>query len=211
MNESGREVPLPMFPLGTVLFPHMFLPLQVFEPRYRALTSDCLAGDREFGVVLIERGSEVGGGDQRSAFGTVASIIDVHDLGDGRLGLFALGTTRVAVVDWRADEPYPRAIVEPRTEHDWTPNADTSLASAERVVRRSLALRAELDEAVPPAHVELARDPVARSWQLAAMSPLGPFDRQGVLVIDDHAERLDLLTQLTEDACSVLAHRLSGG
>ncbi|HEX5095168.1 MAG TPA: LON peptidase substrate-binding domain-containing protein, partial [Acidimicrobiia bacterium] len=54
-----------MFPLGTVLFPHALLPLQVFEPRYRVMMRNLLDGEREFGVVLIERGSEVGGGDVR--------------------------------------------------------------------------------------------------------------------------------------------------
>lgn len=56
---------LPMFPLGSVLLPGSPLPLQVFEPRYRAMLDDCLAGDQRFGVVLIERGFEVGGGEQR--------------------------------------------------------------------------------------------------------------------------------------------------
>ena len=64
-----------MFPLGNVLFPHAQLPLHVFEPRYRALAETCLAGDGEFGVVLIERGSEVGGGDTRFSIGTVARIV----------------------------------------------------------------------------------------------------------------------------------------
>jgi hypothetical protein len=64
---------LGMFPLSTVLFPHAQIPLHVFEPRYRALTKDALAGDSRFGIVLIERGSEVGGGDQRMAVGTSAS------------------------------------------------------------------------------------------------------------------------------------------
>ena len=55
-----------MFPLGTVLFPTLILPLHVFEPRYRALVENCLAAPQpEFGVVLIERGSEVGGDDVR--------------------------------------------------------------------------------------------------------------------------------------------------
>src|SRR3546814_21025825 len=52
---------LPMFPLGSAVVPGAGLPLHVFEDRYRALMKDCMAGDREFGVVLIERGSEVGG------------------------------------------------------------------------------------------------------------------------------------------------------
>ena len=61
---------LPMLPLSAVLFPHTAMPLHVFEPRYRELMRDCLEGDRRFGVVLIERGSEVGGGDTRARLGT---------------------------------------------------------------------------------------------------------------------------------------------
>jgi Lon protease-like protein len=65
---------LPMFPLGTVLLPGGVMPLHVFEPRYRQMIKDCMASDAEFGVTLIERGSEVGGGDVRSEVGTVARI-----------------------------------------------------------------------------------------------------------------------------------------
>ena len=64
-----------MFPLGAILFPYNVLPLRVFEPRYRMLTHDCLEGNKEFGVVLIERGFEVGGGDDRFGLGTVARIV----------------------------------------------------------------------------------------------------------------------------------------
>ena len=60
MGEVRR---LPMFPLGTVLMPSGFLPLHLFEERYRRMIVDLLEGDREFGVVLIRRGSEGGGGD----------------------------------------------------------------------------------------------------------------------------------------------------
>ncbi len=59
---------MPMFPLGTVLFPHATLPLHLFEDRYRALAETCLRGDGRFGVVLIERGFEVGGVTSASAW-----------------------------------------------------------------------------------------------------------------------------------------------
>src|SRR2546430_9614094 len=88
---SGGTVPfvrggraLPMFPLGNVLFPHAQLPLHVFEPRYRALAETCLAGDGEFGVVLIDRGSEVGGGDTRFSIGTFARIVASGRVPDDR-------------------------------------------------------------------------------------------------------------------------------
>ena len=55
-----------MFPLGTVLVPKAVVPLHVFEPRYQTMLADVMTGDRKFGVVLIERGSEVGGGDVRA-------------------------------------------------------------------------------------------------------------------------------------------------
>ena len=64
-----------MFPLGSVLVPGMVLRLHVFEPRYRDLVAVCLDGDRTFGSVLIDRGSEVGGDDVRGLVGTAAVIV----------------------------------------------------------------------------------------------------------------------------------------
>ncbi|WP_218005455.1 LON peptidase substrate-binding domain-containing protein [Janibacter limosus] len=102
---------LPMFPLGASLLPGSPLPLQVFEPRYLAMLRDIAAGDGRFGVVLIERGFEVGGGDQRFSIGTVASVEQVSPMGDGRIGLLARGRERFEVVRWLEDDPYPRAEV----------------------------------------------------------------------------------------------------
>src|SRR3546814_19261198 len=104
---------LPMFPLGSAVVPGAGLPLHVFEDRYRALMKDCMAGDREFGVVLIERGSEVGGGDVRADVGTVARIAEASELPDGRWALIAVGDRRIRVTSWLPDDPYPRAAVEP--------------------------------------------------------------------------------------------------
>ena len=199
-----------MFPLGTVVFPHVALPLRVFEPRYRQLTRDCLAGAREFGVVLIERGSEVGGGDQRSDLGTLTSIVDAQEGPDGQWTLVALGTRRVRVTRWLPDDPYPRAELEDLGDGEWDATAVAAYPEAERTVRRALALLAELGEPAAPVHVALDDAPSVAAWQLAAISPLGPLDRQHLLAIDAPAERLTRLTQLVEEECAVLAHRLAG-
>src|SRR5215210_7826858 len=103
-----------MFPLGTVLFPGAYLSLHVFEPRYRALVQACLDGTPEFGVVLIERGSEVGGGDSRFDVGCVARIIEAGESPDGRWALGTVGTRRVRVREWLPEAPFPRADLE-----DW--------------------------------------------------------------------------------------------
>ncbi len=97
--------PMPMFPLGTVLFPHAALPLHLFEDRYRELAETCLRGDGRFGVVLIERGFEVGGGDQRFAVGTVARIVEAARTPDGRYLLATVGTERFRVKNALDDDP----------------------------------------------------------------------------------------------------------
>ena len=103
-----------MFPLQSVLVPHALLPLHVFEPRYREMVDDVLVGEpREFGVVLIERGSEVGGGDVRSDIGTLARIVQAQPFPDGRWALATVGTRRIVVDEWQIDDPYPRAVVTP--------------------------------------------------------------------------------------------------
>jgi Lon protease-like protein len=200
-----------MFPLGTVLFPHAVLPLHIFEPRYRVLLHDCLLGEPEFGVVLIERGSEVGGGDSRFGVGTVARIERAAELPDGRWVVEAVGTRRFDVVDWMAEDPYPRARVAWRDDEGKGLVRDEVVDEAERAVRRALALKAELGEPAVPATAELAADPDVRAWQLVAVAPLGPVDRQHLLALDDATERLAALARLAEDQAAVLAYRLSGG
>ena len=211
MSGETVAVPLPMFPLGTVLFPHLPLPLHVFEPRYRALARDCLRHGQEFGVVLIERGSEVGGGDTRFAVGTVARIVEATEFPDGRWALLCVGTRRFRVSTWLPDDPYPLALVEQLPDPPLGAGGDEALAVAEGAVRHALALAGELDEAPAPSTVELDGDPVVAAFQLADIAPLGPVDQQRLLEQDDPVERLRLLADLASDAVDVLAYRLSGG
>lgn len=196
---------LPMFPLQSVLFPHLGLPLHIFEERYRMMMR---AGHRAFGVVLIERGPEVGGGDVRSSVGTVARVVQSEELEDGRWVLVAVGEQRLRVVQWLPDDPFPRAEVALVPEGP-PPSAEV-LDGAERLVRRSLALKAELDEPAAPMAVELSPDHAVRAWQLCGISPLGPADRQRLLAVDDAGARMALLAEVVAEECSVLAHRLSG-
>jgi Lon protease-like protein len=202
---------LPMFPLGTVLLPTGLLPLHVFEPRYRALVRTCLDGDRELGVVLIERGSEVGGGEVRSDAGTVARILEAQELPDGRWALLCVGDRRMRVARWLADDPHPWAEVE-----DWpdpTPDEGHAQEVEAMVVRlrRVLALAAEAGDDTSPATIELSEDPVLAAYQAATVAPLGPLDRQRVLMAGSPADRVALLDQLLTDEQEVLTLRLSGG
>ena len=203
-----------MFPLGSVLFPGAVLPLHVFEPRYQALVRHCVETDPEFGVVLIERGSEVGGGDVRTSVGTVARIVQLAELGDGRFALVAVGQRRIRVRAWLDDDPYPRAEVD-----DWLdPPADDEgealhdlVATAVARLRRTLAFATEAGEQVASATAEISVDPVLASYQAAALAPVGPADGQRLLAAPSAGERLTLLTELLDDADAVLHFRLGAG
>jgi len=199
-----------MFPLGVVHFPGIVLPLRVFEPRYRQLTADCLAGDGEFGVVLIERGWEVGGGDTRFNVGTMTRITDAGMMPDGLIHLRTVGTRRVRVRRWLEDDPYPQADVEDLAPCELGAGEHEALAAAERQVRQALAMRAELAEPAAPYNVELDADPALALFQLAALAPLGPVDHQRLLEAEDPAVLLALLNDLLTDEIAVLASRLAG-
>lgn len=200
-----------MFPLGTVLLPGAVLPLRVFEPRYRQLVVDCLAadGDPEFGVTLIERGWEVGGGDTRSTAGTIARVVDVHALPDGQYALVAVGTRRITVEAWEADDPYPRARVA-----DWPDEDDTHPGSMARmldVARRSDALAGpSAPTAVGEPATEDLLDPddvVRSSYVLAGRAPIGPADRQRALCCLGPSARTESVAASLDDVEAMLRFR----
>ncbi len=195
---------LGMFPLQTVLFPGSALRLHVFEERYQALMADCRRGEGTFGIVLISRGSEVGGGDQRVDFGTVARIERIAELGGGRLLVEAVGTRRLLVHEWLPDDPYPRARVETVAD---TACTEQVMADAKAALVRLRSLLSELRD-VPPLSPDLSLDgdPVEVGWQLCSLAPLGPFDRQALLEVADADERMALLVA----QCDAMAVDVSG-
>ncbi len=201
---------LAMFPLGTVLLPGMALPLRVFEPRFHALLEAVLrTEDACFGSVMIERGSEVGGGDVRTDVGCVARIEQLSRHSDGHSTLLAVGTARIKVIDWLEDDPYPRASVI-----DWPdeqPGQPLTTESAGELVRTLEPLAREvIDLAVSLGSIggldenQLADDPSLRCYQIATASPLGTLDRLNVLRSPDLVNRVDLLRTMLMDQHLIL-------
>ena len=205
---AGAHVPLPMFPLGSVLVPGMPLPLHVFEDRYRRLVDDCLRTDRRFGVVLIARGREVGGGDERLSFGTLARIVDTAPTPEGTLAVVAVGESRIHVRTWLPDDPYPVALIESADDERFPLSALDRLAAAEGLVRRCLGLAGELGDPAVPADIALDGDPHLAAWQLIGIAPIAAVDRQVLLELDDPVARLDALVSFAEEMAEVLAYRL---
>jgi Lon protease-like protein len=209
MDDALDGVEFPMFPLGTVLFPHGVLPLRVFEPRYRAMVTHCLENDARFGVVLIERGSEVGGGDTRFHVGTVAQIVQASRTPDGRFSLATVGTERIDVAEWLPDDPYPRAIVRTRVESEPARDGAAVSDAVRGLLERVHALRAQLGEPAYRGDVMLSPDLVRASFEAAILAPLGPLDAQALLEVDDAVDRLEGLQQCLVHEVEMLEFRLS--
>ena len=201
-----------MFPLGSVLLPGEILPLHVFEPRYRQMVIDLLADDvdePEFGVALIQRGHEVGGGDERSDLATVARIINIEALDEHRYGLVALGTRRIRVLAWLPDDPYPLADTEDVADPlpDDIGRFLVHLAATESRVRQVHSMAVELGDLPAGLELTVSDDPILASYQLISFVPLGPADRYRLLAASDPWTRLEVLDAALDDLEATLKFR----
>ncbi|MGV9713099.1 LON peptidase substrate-binding domain-containing protein [Gordonia sp. NPDC003424] len=192
-----------MFPLGTALLPGEPLPLRIFEPRYRQMLTDCLGTSKDsgrFGVVLIARGSEVGGGDVRHEVGTFARIENLLRQPDGRASLTCTGTERFRVVEWLPDNPYPRAVTET------LPDPVIGDADRSALNELSIAIRALVDDVAAARDAPIDSLPTFDDDDLAehgvfgwaARLPIGPADRQRLLECATVAEQVALLREAVD-------------
>ncbi|NMO02013.1 hypothetical protein HH308_12400 [Gordonia sp. TBRC 11910] len=206
---------MPMFPLGSALMPGEHLPLRIFEPRYREMLQDCIdSGDMRFGVVLIERGSEVGGGDIRTDVGTIAEVIEHRRSAGGTWALLCRGVERIRIDEWLDDAPYPRARVStwpdpPITPKEW----DRWLIQLEQASTRLIDFLASYthenkqDLPLP----RLARPDLPASeytYATAAFMPITQADRHRALCAPDVGTRARVLAEAITDAHSALQFRL---
>ena len=198
---------IPVFPLSQPVLPGMPSILKVFEPRYLKMFGDILNADTpEFGVVLIERGHEVGGGDTRFGVGTLVEVSTI-EAPEGFLIVVGHGTSRFVVTEWLGDDPYPRASVMLRDDLDTSSLDEAILDTIELEVRDTLALAHEFDMGVWPVDTSLSDDPEIRLWQLAGISPLSEIDHLTLLSATTAEELIDELLLKTRQ----LREELQGG
>ena len=172
---------MPMFPLGTVLLPAMPLSLRIFEERYLKLLGDLVTSDNpEFGVVLIERGQEVGGSDKRMGIGTIASVTNIGTL-DEFYGLESVGSQRFRVNAWLPDDPYPLADVDLLPDLIWHDSLTPARVHLEAKVRNLLAFASEFGDLQYGADTEFSDDPIDACWQMAGVLPIGQLDHRDLL------------------------------
>ena len=182
-----------LFPLNVVLFPEGPLPLRIFETRYVDMVRRCMRGDQRFGVVLIRAGSEVGPAETFDV-GTMAKIVDFHQLADGFLGLSCVGEQRFRIISRsRQTDGLNLADIESfeREAQVAVPERHARLAELLRTVLPQLGevyagITMRLDDAAWVGH------------RLAEILPIAAAEKQFCLELKDPIHRLDVLSPLAQ-------------
>jgi len=208
---------VPLLPLSAVLFPHLLLPLYIFEERYKLLVNRCLADSAPFGVVLIKVGKEVGGPAVPHTVGTLARILHSQRESDGKMHISALGEARFKLLDWWRSEPYltGRAML---WEDAMGEEARVAILDNEArpLLRACLTLQMKLaNQPFSPEEVELPPDSTTLSYLIGAALELENLEKQKLLEIPDVERRLGaeiaLLTRNNALLEARLAERTRGG
>ena len=195
---------MPMFPLGSVLIPAMPLSLRIFEERYLKLLGDLVTSDKpEFGVVLIERGAEVGGGEKRMSLGTIASVTDIGTT-EQFYGLESFGSKRFRVNAWLPDNPYPIADIDFLPDLIWDDSLMPARVHLETKVRQLLAFASEFGDLQYGSDTALSDDPMDACWQLAGVLPVGPLDQLDLLGSQSADELIQKTYELVNSADETL-------
>jgi uncharacterized protein len=200
--------PLPLFPLGTVLYPGLLLPLHIFEERYRQLVRDLLAGSEpgRFGVIAIRKGRETGvdGVSALYEVGCIAALRQVREHPDGRFDLVTAGTQRFRLVSLEHGRPYLRGVVDLLAEDT---GDEAAAGAAVRAVQRAfhdylvtLAARGTGEVTIP----DLPDEPIALSYLVAASMVVDLPDRQALLAEPDALRRLQAERELLSRETAML-------
>jgi uncharacterized protein len=199
---------LPLFPLTTVLFPEMLLPLHIFEPRYRLLVKRCMDQDRPFGVLLIRSGPEVGAGVEPYGIGTEAKIMAFSPLSDGRSYIVVRGARRFALEHAIPDaEPYLVGRIRYLDEHEGDGTPERAAVAIEAYGQYLVAVMAVTDdERGDRAIVDELRaiPPREAAYRIAASLAVDASERQRLLELPTDAERLESERSLLERETTLL-------
>ena len=200
-----------MFPLSTVLMPGMPLPLRIFEERYLKLLGDLIGQEApEFGVVLISRGPEVGGGDKRMNLGTIASVTNIGTT-EQFYGLESVGSQRFRVNAWLPDDPYPLADIDFIPDLIWDDTLMPARVHLESKVRQLLAFASEFGDLQYGPDVEFSEDPMEACWQLAGVLPVGELDQMDLLGSQSAEELISKTYEIVKFAEEDLRTMLQSG
>ena len=211
LMRAGGDV-LPLFPLESVLFPDMLMPLHIFEPRYRLLVKRCLERDAPFGIVLIQEGEKVGPGAVPHRVGTLAKIVAHASMPDGRSVITVEGAGRFEIDSVIADaEPYlvgrVRYLSDAPEEAQRTLANTVAEAYADYVVGVVAATNGVRRE-VPVVDEIQGGSPCDVSFRVAAGLAIEDDERQMLLETATARERLVREREILARECALISEML---
>jgi Lon protease-like protein len=202
-------VELPLFPLQTVLYPGLPIPLHIFEDRYRQMFKRVLDGERRFGVVAIVKGRDVDADATYHPVGCMAEVAEVKRHADGRLDVIARGRSRFRIDGVTQAAPYIVAEVSTLPEAAGEAAEQRSVKAGRlftRYVATLLQMAGEQAESI-----DIPDDPVAASYLVAAGLQVDLADKQRLLTLPSAAERLAAEAVLLRRELVLLEHlRVAG-
>ena len=196
---------IPIFPLpNVVLFPNVFLPLHIFEPRYRAMVRDALASDRIIGMVLLRPGFEADYAGRPPVYpiGCAGLITHSEALADGRFNIVLRGLEKFRMTGEEPGQPYRLARIEALADADYRQDQTTMRRQRQRLeaVLASAVHHRGADPKLPP---NVSDDDLVNA--LAQYLALEPIERQALLECDGVLSRCGALIDLLEMK-SIMAH-----
>ena len=199
---------MPLFPLRTVLFPGMMMPLHIFEDRYLEMINRCIEERLPFGVVLIREGNEVGDDAVPHTIGTAARITRAEPLDDGRMNVTIVGTRRFRIEELHRDRSYLTGSVT----HYPVINGDTRLAMEQaqkvrpKIVRyidlltRATGVQLQMEQ--------LPEDPTTLAFLAGIALQVPPQDKQRMLSLPGIPEMLEMENYFLGKELQLLQHMI---
>lgn len=212
MADELFEVPL--FPLNTVLFPGMALPLHIFEARYREMTADCLADQAPFGVVLALPEGEVGQ-ENPARVGTLARIVDYEQLPDGCYNILTVGMRRFEIVELRREKTYATALVRPYPDEDDVEQGEVDVpalvSEAQEALRAYLEVVLVLIGGNEERSIDIPDDAEDLSYLIGMCLACEDCDKQELLEMNSVGQRLRNGIRAMRKETEILRKQTEGG
>ena len=190
---------LPLFPLpNVVLFPNVFLPLHIFEPRYRDMVADAIASDRLIGMALLRQGWEEDYAGQPPVYpiGTSGLITHVEQLADGRYNIVLRGLERFRILQEDHGRSYRRGLVEPLAERPIDDNDRLVIRGQRTKLEEMLAKPGDARGTDPRIPSAMTDEDLVNA--LAQYLDLEPLEKQALLEHHSLRDRAESLVELLE-------------
>ena len=201
---------IPLFPLpNIVLFPHVLVPLHIFEERYKQMINTCIEHDEVFGVVLLRGGAETESEDTIHRVGVTVRIVQVERLENGRMNILTEGEDRFRIRRFTREEPYWKGLVDVLEDNEsHHPAIESMQEEVSQLYRNVAELGAKIDSSEKPETV-LPDSPTDLSYMISYILNIDSEEKQKLLEMTSAAERLRSLIPHLNDSVAELQQQLA--